>query len=287
MYASWKERIDLTCQIILGQRFFQPRIGIILGSGLGGLADVVEHPHRISYSTLPCFTPTHAHGHAGQLVTGYLAGLPVVLMQGRSHRYEGHSDETLAAPVQCMSALGASTLIVTNAAGGLNPRYRAGDLMLIDQHIDLLWCRTGGQSVGHRRYQAGATVQFGLPRRSQSPYDPRLRDLANRVALSAGIALHTGTYLATLGPTYETRSEYRMFRGFGADAVGMSTVPEVAAAIHAKMRVLAASVITNVAVTDMPQSTTHDEVIECGKKAGPRLMQILTGVLNELAGQPD
>jgi purine-nucleoside phosphorylase len=287
MLSVWQSQIEITCKRILDQRFFQPKVAVILGSGLGDLANSVEHSQAIGYEHLPCFPQTHAAGHAGRLIMGYVAGVPVVMMQGRSHRYEGFSDDQLALPVLCMHALGASILVVTNAAGGLNSRYRTGDLMLIDQHIDFLWARTTDHANGHRRYRRPLCDQVDLPCRGNWPYDRELKDAAARIALNAGISIHTGTYLATLGPTYETRSEYRMFRGFGADAVGMSTVPEVSAANHAKMRVLAVSVITNVAATDVPQCTTHEEVIDCGLRAGPRLMRIISGVLGELAGQPD
>jgi purine-nucleoside phosphorylase len=162
--------------------------------------------------------------------------------------------------------------------------------MLIDQHIDFLWTTPHVRTVGHRAYavqDCPATFGCDVPFRGSTPYDYQLIDRARYVARREGIELHQGTYLSTLGPTYETRSEYRMFRSFGADAVGMSTVPEVVAARHLKMRVLAFSVITNVASTDLPTTTSHDEVIDVGNMAGPRLMKIVFGVLSDLAGQQD
>jgi purine-nucleoside phosphorylase len=265
----------------------QPKVAIVLGSGLGELASHVEHSQAIEYSKIDGFPTTHAAGHAGKLITGYLAGLPVVLLQGRAHRYEGFTDSDLAFPIHCLHAIGASTLITTNAAGGLNPRYRPGELMVIDQHIDFLWNTPHARTEGHGHDQPLQALQCDVPMRGPSPYDFELLNKAKRSARIENIELHQGTYLATLGPTYETRSEYRMFRTFGADAVGMSTVPEVVAARQLDMRVLAFSVITNVASTDAPQTTTHEEVISFGNQAGPRLLRIVQRVLTDLAGQPD
>ncbi len=282
--------VEETCKAVFARRIHQPKVGIILGSGLGELANHVEHAESIDYANLPCFPRTHASGHAGKLITGYLAGMPVVLMKGRSHRYEGFTDCQLALPVHCLHGIGARTLIVTNAAGGLNTRYRAGDLMLIDQHIDFLWTTPYARSVGHRGYMPKSDwerIVCDSPLRANQPYDYDLMSRARAVARREDIELHQGTYLSTLGPTYETRSEYRMFRSFGADAVGMSTVPEVVAARQLEMRVLAFSVITNVASTDLPSTTSHEEVMDVGNMAGPKLMKIVCGVLGELAGQPD
>lgn len=284
---TWSTRVSAACASILAQRLLQPKVAIVLGSGLGELASHLEHPHAIDYSWLGGFPCTHASGHAGKLITGYLSGLPTVLMQGRAHRYEGLTDSDLAFPIHCLHAMGAQTLITTNASGGLNPRYRAGELMVIDQHVDFLWTTPHARTCGHGQSQPLRTLNCDVPMRGPSPYDFDLLSRAKMAARLENIELHQGTYLATLGPTYETRSEYRMFRSFGADAVGMSTVPEVVAARQLNMRVLAFSVITNVASTDAPQSTTHEEVISFGKQAGPRLLQIVRRVLSDLAGQPD
>ena len=282
--------VENTCKAIFARRIHQPKVAIILGSGLGELAKHVEHAESIDYAELPCFPRTHASGHAGKLITGYLAGMPVTLMQGRSHRYEGFTDTDLALPIHCFHRIGARTLIVTNAAGGLNTRFRVGELMLIDQHIDLLWTTPHARTIGHRAYTLHSHLNLSkhsVPLHGSSPYDYDLMDRARRVARREDIELHQGTYLSTLGPTYETRSEYRMFRSFGADAVGMSTVPEVVAARQLEMRVLAFSVITNVASADLPSATSHKEVMDVGNLAGPRLMKIVCGVLGDLAGQPD
>jgi len=264
-------------------RLWQPAVTIVLGSGLGPLADGIEHASRLAYGDIPHFCPTRADGHAGQVVMGYCGGMPVVLLQGRAHRYEGIGNAQACYPIACMQALGSSVLITTNAAGGLNPRYRAGDLMVIDSHIDFLWARGDWERGDREQSHAGpAWSPTRIP-----PYDHHLRERAKRVARRKNIAIHQGCYLATLGPTYETRSEYRMFGLLGADAVGMSTVPEVLCAQRLGMQTLAFSVITNVASTDVPQSTTHTEVIAAGRAAGPQLLHIIEGVLQELSGQPD
>lgn len=256
-------------------RLFQPHVAIVLGSGLGELANRVEHASAVDYADIPFFSRTTACGHAGKLIFGFLAGMPVVLLQGRAHRYEGFADVEVSFPVHCLHALGIHTLITTNAAGGLNTRFQKDDLMVIDSHIDFLWYRG----------QVGAARQPAL--RGKSPYDYPLIARSKHLARVHGAVLHQGCYLATLGPTYETRSEYRMFRRLGADAVGMSTIPEVLAASQLGLRTLAFSVITNVASTDIPLVTRHDEVVDSGISAGPQLLKILQGLLEEMSGQPD
>jgi purine-nucleoside phosphorylase len=276
--SQLKQQVDEAVTTVLRHRIWQPQVAIVLGSGLGGLGDCLKHRASIPYCDIPHFCPTHANGHAGQLLTGYLSGVPVILLQGRPHRYEGIANHHSGFPIRCLHALGAKLLITTNAAGGLNPRFCAGDLMVIDSHIDFLWAR---RMWG----QPPATEQLAPSR--VPPYDWKLIESVKSIARRQDVGLHQGCYLATLGPTYETRSEYRMFRWTGADAVGMSTIPEVLTARSLGMQVLAFSVITNVASTDVPQSTTHAEVVASGKAAGPRLLSIIEQVLDELAGQPD
>lgn len=263
-------------------KLFQPKVAIILGSGLGEMADEIEHAVSIAYSAIPGFPKTHAVGHAGRLILGYVGGLPVVMMQGRAHRYEGWTDHDVRFPVRVMQALGAETLVATNAAGGLNPRFRTGDLMVLDSHFDWLWKR----QTPFSNLVTPKTVSQAIGR-GASCYDFALIEAVKQIARKNDIVLHQGCYMATLGPTYETRSEYRMFREMGGDAVGMSTVPEVLAARELGMEVLAFSVITNVASTDMPQSTTHDEVVDAGNEAGPNLMKIVRRLLDDLSGEPD
>lgn len=279
MAAQHAQQIAEAVATILRARLWQPAVGIVLGSGLGDLAQRLQHPVSIPYCDIPHFCPTSAVGHVGCLVSGYLGGLPVVLLQGRVHRYEGIANHHAAFPIHCLYALGARCLVTTNAAGGLNQRYRPGDLMVIDSHIDFLWARRqwcGGERGG----------QSPVPPRTP-PYDWDWIRAAQAIARRRDIVLHQGCYLGTLGPTYETRSEYRMFRWCGADAVGMSTIPEVLAASSLGMRVAAFSVITNVASTDVPHCTTHDEVVAAGRAAGPQLMDIIEDLLSQQAGPPD
>lgn len=278
MRTELKQRVDEAVTHITRKRLWQPSVAIVLGSGLGELVERVDHRESIPYGEIPHFCPTYASGHAGQLVTGYLSGVPVVLLQGRAHRYEGLSNHQASFPTECMHALGAHLLITTNAAGGLNTRFCAGDLMVIDSHIDFLWARSLWGTPN-------CLDQIAPARTPVYAWD--LIQSAKSMARKQDITLHQGCYLATLGPTYETRSEYRMFRWTGADAVGMSTIPEVLVAQKRGMQVLAFSVITNVASTDAPQPTTHEEVVALGNAAGPRLMKIIEAMLNERAGQPD
>ena len=270
-----KDRIAEACRKIRQERMLFPEVAIILGSGLGGLADSIEHPTKIPYSEIPHFPVTSAQGHAGNLVLGFLAGVPVVAMQGRIHRYEGFSPDEVCFPLRCMHQLGAQTLIVSNASGGLNPRYISGDLVVIDQHINFLGQPTRPESVNTTLSRNGEIYHRGLIERAH--------DHARR----NGFSLHQGTYLATLGPTYETRSEYRFFRKTGADVVGMSTVPEVLCAAEMGMRILAFSIVTNVALPDHSTSTNHLEVISWSEIAAPKLRHIVTGLLQELAGPAD
>ncbi|MEM8732891.1 MAG: purine-nucleoside phosphorylase [Planctomycetota bacterium] len=275
---------------ILAQKLFQPQVAIVLGSGLGPLADRVDHAFAISYADIPGFPKTHAVGHAGRLVLGFLGGVRVALLQGRAHRYEGWTNAQVAFPTEVLHSLGARTLVTTNAAGGLNARYRVGDLMVIDSHFDWLW---RGFHTGTSQEEI-SEVHSGTNRgttdcvvRGNSPYDRGLIERVHSIARRHGTVLHQGAYMATLGPTYETRSEYAMFREMGADTVGMSTVPEVLKATSLGMDVLAFSVVTNVASTDVPQSTTHDEVVESGKAAGPKLIAVIEALLDEMSGEPD
>ncbi|MFO1063655.1 MAG: purine-nucleoside phosphorylase [Pirellulales bacterium] len=295
--------VDQVAALIQSRRLLQPQVAIVLGSGLGGLADELQHVTAIQYAELPYFQATHAAGHAGRLLLGYLGGVPVVVMQGRYHRYEGHDDWTVTFPVRVMQALGAGMLLVTNAAGGLNPRYRPGDLMLIDQHIDHLWTRPqacrGASAIPctestERPGSAADCVSphaeiapAAIPLRKAEIYDHALGERLKHIALTQQLHLQRGTYVATLGPTYETRAEYRMFRTMGGDAVGMSTVPEVLTARSLGMRVLALSVITNVACTDTSNGTSHDEVVACGKQVGPRLKKLFTALLEQMSGPAD
>jgi len=248
-----------------------PRVGIILGSGLGGLTEEIKVEATIDYADLPHFPKTSALGHRGQLVCGDFAGVPLVAFQGRFHLYEGHSPQQSTLPVRLLRALGTETLLVTNAAGGVNPAYAVGDIMLIEDQINFLFANplvgVNDDNLGPRFPDMSA------------PYDAELREVAATIARRNDFVLHRGVYLAMLGPTYETRAEYRMARRLGGDAVGMSTVPEVIAARHADMRVLGLTTITNVGSPDTPSKTSGHNVIAAAETAADKLSQIVRGVV--------
>jgi len=257
----------------------QPRVGLILGSGFSSLADAVEDGVVIPYDELPHFPVSTVEGHAGRLILGQLEGQAVVVMQGRAHYYEGYSMVQITFPVRVMQILGIETLIVTNAAGGLNPDFRAGDCMLITDHINLI-----GMS-GLNPLRGPNLDSFGprFPDMSQA-YDARLRKLARRVAASADVPLWEGVYICLAGPSFETPADLRFLRLIGADAVGMSTVPEATVARHGGTRMLAISGISNALPAEgaPPVETTHEEVLEAGRVLVPRLEAIVRGVLKEL-----
>lgn len=256
----------------------RPRVLLILGSGLGGFADELEDAVRIPYRDIPGFPPSTVEGHRGQLVAGRAEGVECLALQGRFHLYEGHEPELLALPVRAAAALGARTLIVTNAAGGVNPAFRAGDLMLIEDHINLMGCNPliGPVIPGDARF----------PDMSE-PYDRGLREIAERVALERRIRLVRGVYLAVAGPSYETPAEVRMFRRLGADAVGMSTVPEVIVARALGVRVLGISLVTNAASGFAEAPLSHADVVAAGAEAAGRFTALLRGILTELQRLPD
>ena len=257
----------------------RPVVGLILGSGLNPLADEVERADRIPYAEIPHFPPTSVPGHVGQLVVGQLAGKSVLILQGRAHAYEGYSLQQVTLPTRVMHELGIHTLVVTNAAGGINPGYRAGDLMLINDHIGL------SAMIGHNPLWGPNDDSLGprFPAMSKA-YDPALRRLALGVAADLGIALRQGVYCGLAGPAFETPAEVRFLRLIGVDACGMSTVPEVMVARHMGMRILGFSGISNVAVDDIDaaEEANHEEVLAAGRTLVPRLMALLRGVLAAL-----
>lgn len=250
-----------------------PQVMVVLGSGLGGLADEVTDAVRIPYDEIPGFAAPTVAGHRGMLVAGRLEGVSCMVMQGRYHLYEGHTAADVVRPVRAAAALGARTLLVTCAAGGLNARFRGGDLMLLDDHVNLLGYNPLIGPV------AGSEPRFPD---MAAPYDRSLQDIAQEVARSEGIRLRRGVYCALTGPSYETRAEVRMLRRFG-DAVGMSTVPEVLAARSMDMRVLGISLITNPAAGLAPGTLDHQEVIGAGAQAADRFGRLVRGVLRRLA----
>jgi purine-nucleoside phosphorylase len=253
-----------------------PKIGLVLGSGLSPLAEGVEDSVSFAYQELPHFPESTVTGHVGRLVLGYLEDQPVVVMQGRAHYYEGYSMAEITFPVRVMQVLGIETLIVTNAAGGLDPEFRAGDVMLIRDHINLIGMAGLNPLRGPNVDELGPR----FPDMSQ-PYDVELGSIAAKVAVEEELPLHEGVYICLGGPSYETMADLRFLRTIGADAVGMSTVPEVTVARHGSTRVLGLSGITNVLPVEGGPvvETSHEEVLEAGKKLAPRLEILIRGVL--------
>jgi len=257
-----------------------PQAGLVLGSGLGGLADTIEDRVVIPYDDIPGWPKSTVHGHHGNLVIGQLEGKTVVAQQGRAHFYEGYSMQQVTFPIRVMRQLGANTLILTNAAGGLNANFNVGELMLINDHINLVGMVGNNPLMGPNDDSIGPRFP-GMSR----TYDRELRQLARQVADENGIHLNEGVYIGLSGPNFETPAEVRMLRTLGADAAGMSTVHEVLVARHAGMRVMACSGITNVAIDqiDTEMDANHEEVLEAGKVIVPRLTAILKGVLKAVS----
>ena len=257
-----------------------PAIGLVLGSGLGTLADTLQDRTAIPYEDIPGWPLSTVHGHSGQLVIGKLEGQTVIAQQGRAHFYEGYSMQQVTFPIRVMHFLGVKTVILTNAAGGVDPSFRVGDLMLINDHINFPGLAGHSPLLGANDDTIGPRF-VGLAQ----AYDRNLRQIARSVATENNIPLHEGVYAAVSGPAFETPAEIRMLRTIGANAVGMSTVHEVLVARHAGMRVMACSGITNVAIdkVDSDAETNHEEVLEAGKVIVPRLTTILKGVLRGMS----
>lgn len=252
----------------------RPKVGIILGTGLGALAREIDVVDSIAYDTIPGFPVSTVETHAGRLLFGTLGGVPVVAMQGRFHLYEGYTPQQITFPVRVMKHLGVDTLLVSNAAGGMNPLYRRGDLMLLTDHINL-------QGVNPL---IGPNVEAWGPRfpDMSEPYDRDLRALAEAVALEQGIKMHQGVYVVVTGPNLETRAEYRMLRQMGADVVGMSTVPEVIVARHMGLRCLAFSVITDECFPECLAPVELAEIVEAAGHAEPKMTAVMRGVVERL-----
>jgi purine-nucleoside phosphorylase len=249
----------------------QPHVGIILGTGLGGLADQVATEATLAYEAIPHFPRSTAISHTGQLVCGQLEGLTVVAMEGRFHAYEGYSQRQITFPVRVMKALGAGLLIVSNACGGMNPQYAHGDIMVIEDHINLM---NGNPLIGVNDDALGPR----FPDMSR-PYDPKLVERALEIARRENFVAHKGVYVAVTGPNLETRAEYRFLRTIGADVVGMSTVPEVIVAVHAGMRVLGLSIVTDMGLPDALKPANIDQILAIAAEAEPKMRKIVLGVL--------
>jgi purine-nucleoside phosphorylase len=250
-----------------------PRVAIVLGSGLGNLADSLENPRRIPYAEIPGFPDTTVAGHRGELVVGDLEDTPVILQNGRFHLYEGHDPAVFALPVRLFSELGVESVILTNAAGGLNPLFAPPTLMLIADHVNLMW---RNPLIGKR---LGGETRFPD---LLNAYDSELRSMALDVAADAGIGLAEGVYGGVLGPNFETPAEIRMLRLLGCDAVGMSTVPEVIVARARGMRVLGISSITNAAAGLSKKPLSHEEVLAAGKELAVGFELLVRGVVRRL-----
>lgn len=252
-----------------------PEVGIILGTGLGGLAREIAVEAEVPYADIPGFPLSTVETHAGKLLLGRLGGRPVVAMQGRFHRYEGYDLQQVTFPVRVLHDLGARTLVVSNACGGMNPLWAPGDLVLLSDHINLLG---DNPLVGPNDDRLGPR----FPDMS-APYDPDLRALARAAALELGIPLREGVYVAVAGPNLETRAEYRMLRGMGADVVGMSTVPEVIVANHQGMRTVGISIVTDQCLPDALEPAELGRIIATASRAEPHLTRLITTLVERLA----
>jgi purine-nucleoside phosphorylase len=269
------ETINNAASFLKGKYANTPKIGLILGSGLGVLADEIENPVKIPYNKIPDFPISTVEGHAGQLVFGLLSGVEVVAMQGRFHFYEGYSMDKVTFPVRVMKELGVEMLIVTNAAGGVNESFSAGDLMIITDHINNMGTNP---LIGPNDSKLG--VRF--PDMSEA-YSKELRAAAKEIASRLNIKVQEGVYLGNPGPVYETPAEIRMARVLGGDAVGMSTVPEVIVARHSGMKVLGISCISNMAAGILDQPLTHDEVIETTERVKADFLRYLKEIVKGMA----
>jgi purine-nucleoside phosphorylase len=271
--ALW-DQIEETVRVIRTKVSAAPRIGVILGTGLGGLGEKIEQPQALPYETIPHFPRSTVEGHKGQLVFGMLQGKPVVVMEGRFHCYEGYSPAEVTYPVRIMKALGAQTLIVSNAAGGMNSSYKRGDLMAIGDHVNLMGVNP---LVGPNDERLGVRFPDFC-----APYDERMIALAEKIAKQEKISLHRGVYVGVLGPNLETRAEYKFLRGIGADAVGMSTVPEVLVAVHSQMRVFAVSCITDLCIPESLKPACLEEILKVAAAAEPKLTTLISKLIEQI-----
>ncbi|MCC6127555.1 MAG: purine-nucleoside phosphorylase [Pirellulales bacterium] len=264
-------QIEQAVEVVRAHWAGAPHAGVILGTGLGSVAGQIEIEAKLDYAEIPHFPRSTAIGHAGQLVCGKLQGLPVVAMEGRFHAYEGYGYRQITFPVRVMRALGAGMLLVSNACGGLNPHYALGDIVVIEDHINLM---SGNPLIGPNDDALGPR----FPDMCQ-PYDRALIDRALEIARRGNFAAHEGVYAAVTGPNLETRAEYRFLRAVGADVVGMSTVPEVLVAVHAGMRVLGLSVVTDRCLPDALKPAKIEEILAVAASAEPKLRAIVLGIL--------
>ena len=272
--AEMRRKVAEAADYIRAKAPVKPEVGLVLGSGLGELADGVEGAVRLPYAEIPHFPLSTAPGHKGNLVLGTLSGKPVMVMQGRFHTYEGYSQQQVAFPIRVMKALGVQTLIVTCATGGLNYRFEAGDVMLITDHLNL----TGSNPlIGPNDPEVGERFPV-----MYDAYRPELRALAKAVAMREGLYLQEGIYAGITGPAFFTRAELRYLIKIGADSIGMSTVPEVIVATHAGMKVLGLGTISDMALPDSGRHATEQEILAVVREVGPKVARVVRGVLAEL-----
>lgn len=269
------EQIKATAAFLSDKAPLKPKVGIILGSGLGGLVNAIDIKYSFEYSQIPNFPVSTVEGHQGKLIFGLLDGKPVVAMQGRFHYYEGYTMQQVTFPVRVLQELGITHLFLSNAAGGLNPDFQVGDLMVIRDQINMF-------PENPLRGKNLNTLGPRFPEMGE-PFNRNLIAIAHEIAIRNNIKLQTGVYVGSAGPTLETPAEYRMFRILGADATGMSTVPEVIVARHMGVHCFGISIITNMAVTeDMEKGTTHDEVQDAAGKAEPTMTKIFTELISTI-----
>ena len=273
--SSLHDRVLAAAEVVRTRSALRPDVAIVLGTGLGGLAREIGVEAEIPYGEIPGFPLSTVETHAGRLLLGRLGGRPVVAMQGRFHRYEGYDLQQVTFPVRVLHALGARTLVVSNACGGMNPLWGPGDLVLLSDHINLLG---DNPLVGPNDERLGPR----FPDMSE-PYDAGLRGLARSAALELGIVLREGVYVAVPGPNLETRAEYRMLRSVGADVVGMSTVPEVIVAVHQGMRVVGVSIITDQCLPDALEPADIGRIIATAARAEPQLTRLITTLVERLS----
>lgn len=271
---EYLNQINETYKYIESKTSIKPEIGIILGTGLGGLAKEIDVKAELPYGEIPNFPVSTVETHEGKLLFGELGGKKVVAMQGRFHYYEGYNMKQITFPVRIMKKMGVHTLLISNAAGGMNPLFRRGDLMLIADHINL---------IGDNPLIGANLDEFGprFPDMSE-PYSKELMSLAENVALEHKIKLQKGVFIAVSGPNLETKSEYRFLRAIGGDVVGMSTVPENIAAVHSGLKVLGISVITDECFPDALQPVNVEEIIETAKKTEPKLTLLMKNIIERI-----
>jgi len=270
------DKIEEARAVIAGRWNEKPKVGIILGTGLGPFVERIEMEAEIEYESIPHFPSSTATSHRGRLICGKIDGVPVVAMEGRIHLYEGHAAKMITLPVRVMRAMGAEWLIASNAVGGMNPNYQAGDIMVIEDHINLM---TDNPLIGVNDDRLGPR----FPDMSE-PYDLKMVDAALAIARKSDFVAHKGVLVSVTGPNLETRAEYRFLRLIGADVVGMSVIPEVITAVHCGLKVVGFSVVTDMCLPDALKPADVDEIIATANAAEPQLRELVAGIVGQIGG---